>query len=215
MPNLLSLSVMQDASGSLIIGVFGLAAAFVLAFIFTWFGGGVKNTDENVSVESAPSATVDMKNGDHVVYAPIKGTVKDIKDVDDKIFSQELIGKGVAIEPVIGKVYAPMDGKIETMMKSNHAIGIISNEGVECLIHVGLDTVNLEGKYYTAHVKQDQEVKKGDLLLEFDIDQIKAAGYDLITPIIITNTSDFAQVAVMKTGACEVGDGLLTLKGEN
>lgn len=210
LPNVLSVSALQTSDGSLIVGIIGVVASFVLAFIFAYVAGIKENKPNENKVNK-----IEVKAGDHIVASPMEGNVIDLTEVEDKIFSQELIGKGAAIQPTSGKVFAPFDGRIETLLKSKHAIGIMSKDGVECLIHVGLDTVNLEGKYYTAHVKQEQEVKKGDLILEFDLEKIKEAGYEVITPVVITNTNQFEDVLMIKAGSCKVGESLLQVKGGN
>ena len=112
--------------------------------------------------------------------------------------SQEILGKGAAIIPEKGVVYAPFDGKVDAVFETGHALGLVSEDGVELLVHVGIDTVNLKGKYFTPKKKSGDTMKKGDILLEFDIDKIKADGYDVTTPIIISNTEQFAKVK-----ACE------------
>ena len=116
-----------------------------------------------------------------------------LTEVKDPTFSQEILGKGAAIIPEKGVVYAPFDGKVDAVFETGHALGLVSEDGVELLVHVGIDTVNLKGKHFTGDT-----MKKGDILLEFDIDKIKADGYDVTTPIIISNTEQFAKVK-----ACE------------
>lgn len=121
------------------------------------------------------------------------------------------MGKGIAIEPKVGKVIAPFDGVVEAIFNTNHAIGLKSNDGVEVLIHIGLDTVNLEGKYFKSHITKGQRIKAGDLLVEFDIDEIKKEGYDVITPFIITNSDKFNDVIAVKNGEVTNNDDLLNL----
>ena len=121
-----------------------------------------------------------------------------LTEVKDSTFAQEILGKGAAIIPEKGVVYAPFDGKVDAVFETGHALGLVSEDGVELLVHVGIDTVNLKGKYFTPKKKSGDTMKKGDILLEFDIDKIKADGYDVTTPIIISNTEQFAKVK-----ACE------------
>lgn len=121
------------------------------------------------------------------VLTPIKGYIKELSSVEDPVFSQGLMGKGIAIEPTEGKVYAPFDGKVSALFNTKHAIGVISDNGVEILIHIGIDTVNLEGKHFTTLVKQGDIIKANDLLIEFDMEAIKKEGYEIITPVIVTN----------------------------
>ncbi|MHC1681482.1 MAG: beta-glucoside-specific PTS transporter subunit IIABC [Clostridiaceae bacterium] len=128
------------------------------------------------------------------VSSPLKGTVIALSKVKDEAFSSEALGKGIAIEPSEGKVVAPFDGTIMTLFPSKHAIGIISDDGVEVLIHIGLDTVKLDGKYFEAHVKQGDKVKKGQLLISFDLEILRKEGYVTQTPIIVTNTQEYSEV---------------------
>lgn len=126
-----------------------------------------------------------------VVLAPVEGKAVSLKEVNDPTFSQEILGKGVAIIPSKGRVVAPADGTLSVFFETKHAVSISAENGAEIIIHVGLDTVNLKGEHYTAHKKQGDTVKAGELLLEFDMEAIKAAGYEVITPVIICNTPDF------------------------
>lgn len=122
------------------------------------------------------------------VYAPMNGKVVALEDVPDPVFSQKMMGEGIAIMPVDGKVYAPLDSKVIHVIDSKHAIGLLAEDGSEILIHVGLETVNLKGEGFTSHVEQDQAVKKGDLLIEFDLDYVKEHADSSVTPIVITNS---------------------------
>lgn len=168
-----------------------VAIAFIAAFIITLILGFDKGEEQ---LETKPASTTKAKDEKYVITSPIKGSVTYLSDVQDEMFASEVMGKGIAIEPVEGKVYAPTDGEIITMFKTKHAIGMKTTQGVEILIHVGIDTVKLNGEHFTSHVKDNQLVKKGDLLLEFDIEAINKAGYQTITPVIITNTMDFTDV---------------------
>ncbi len=123
--------------------------------------------------------------------SPLKGDVIPLSNIEDGAFSSEAMGKGVAIEPMEGKVISPVNGVVTALFQTKHAICITSDEGLEILIHIGMDTVKLEGQYFTAYVKQGDVVKIGDLLVEFDINKIKEAGYEVITPIVITNSGKF------------------------
>ncbi len=158
------------------------------------------------SVETAaPAASGTVKT----VYAPVEGTAIPSSEVEDPTFAAEALGKGLAIIPSIGKVVAPFDGTVDMLFDTKHAVAVTSDDGVELLIHVGIDTVALEGKGYTAHVASGDKVKKGDLLLEFDMDAIKAAGYKTTTPVIVTNSDDFAEIKAVKTGAVKPGEEIL------
>lgn len=128
------------------------------------------------------------------IGSPIEGEAVSLKEVNDPTFAQEMLGKGIAIKPSNGRVVAPIDGEITILFETKHAISIVSEQGIELLIHIGLDTVNLKGENFKTYVKAGDKVKSGDLLIEFDIEKIKEAGYDTITPIVICNTFDFTDV---------------------
>lgn len=146
------------------------------------------------------------------IGAPAAGKLVSIKEVSDPTFSEEVLGKGAAIIPADGKFYAPVDGTISTVFPTGHAAAITSSEGVEILIHIGLDTVKLEGKYFTIHAEEGQEIKKGDLILEADLDQIKAEGYDIITPVIICNSDEYSEIQMVEPGDVTQGDDILKLQ---
>lgn len=150
--------------------------------------------------------------GDMVVGAPMAGKLVSIKEVSDPTFGDEILGKGAAIIPSGNQVYAPADGKVGTVFPTGHAVAIVASDGEEILIHVGLDTVKLNGQHYTIHVKEGQEVKKGDLLLEADLQQIKAAGYDVITPVVICNSDEFSQIETETPKDVKPGDDILKLQ---
>ncbi len=145
------------------------------------------------------------------VAAPVKGEAVSIHEVSDQTFRDEILGKGIAIRPEDGEFYAPVDGTVTLIFNTLHAVSITSEDGVEILIHVGLDTVALKGEPFTSHVKTGDVVKKGDLLLSADLEKIRTAGYDTITPIVICNTPDFAEVSVEKNGTVKPGDVILSL----
>ena len=129
-------------------------------------------------------------NGNHI-YAPLCGKAVSITEVPDPTFAEGMLGNGIAIIPADGKVYAPCNGTVDMVFETGHAISFTSNTGVELLIHVGLETVTLEGKPFTAHVSNGTAVKKGDLLMEADLEAIKAAGLNTITPVVVCNTDDY------------------------
>ncbi len=131
------------------------------------------------------------------VYAPVSGTAKPLSEVDDKMFAEGLLGKGLAIEPDANTIYAPISGKVTVAPKSCHAVGISSPEGMEVLIHVGINTVDLKGKYFKGFVSKGDEVHAGQKLIEFDLKAVKEAGYDVITPVIITNSHDYKEIVAV------------------
>ena len=146
------------------------------------------------------------------IGAPVAGTLISIKEVNDPTFSEEILGRGVAIIPTGTQVCAPVDGTVSTIFPTGHAAALTSADGVEILIHVGLETVNLEGRHFTIHASEGQAVKKGELLLEADIEQIKAEGYDITTPIVICNSDEFSDIHGAGPGPVSLGDTILNLK---
>lgn len=153
-----------------------------------------------------------FKKKDVVISSPMKGRCVSIKAVSDPTFSEEILGKGVAIVPKDGKVYAPADGVITTIFPTGHAVGMTTNDGVELLIHVGLDTVALKGEGFRIIGKDEQKVKKGDLLIETDLEKIKSAGYDVITPVVVCNTDEYSEILGRTDTEVNAGDELLNIK---
>lgn len=145
------------------------------------------------------------------IVSPLKGEVKELSESEDEAFSGGIMGKGVAILPVEGMVLAPVDGEITTLFPTGHAVGIKSDFGAEILIHIGTDTVKLEGKYFNLKVKRGDSVKKGQVLVEFDLESIQKEGYSVLTPVIITNPEDYADI-VFETGRkTDYNEDLITL----
>ena len=147
-----------------------------------------------------------------IIYAPIRGETVKSADIHDPAFSEEMLGKGMAIIPVEGKVYAPFDGKVSMVFTTKHAVTLVSNKGTEVLIHVGLDTVRLKGKYYKSYVETGELVNKGDLLLEFDMEAVSAAGYDTITPIVICNSDDYKTIKCITGKKVVPGNSVMKLR---
>lgn len=144
------------------------------------------------------------------IAAAVKGECIPISEVADPTFAEEILGKGIAIKPSDGKVYAPADGVISSVFPTGHAVGMTTSDGVELLIHVGLDTVQLKGQFFKVTAEADQQVKKGDLLLEADIEEISKAGYDTVTPMIVCNSADFSKVECKTEGMVSAGDEVIT-----
>ncbi len=153
-----------------------------------------------------------FKKSGVMLGAPMKGECVELKEVSDPTFGEGILGKGIAIKPESGEVYAPADATVSTVFPTGHAVALTTEDGTEILIHVGLDTVNLKGLHFDVKVETDQQVKKGDLLVVADIEQIKAAGYDVITPMVICNTDDFAEVEGITGKAVVPGDDVIRLK---
>lgn len=151
------------------------------------------------------------KKAGEVLGAPVQGQAVAISEVSDPTFGQEILGKGMAIIPTVGKVVAPIDGTVDMVFDTKHAIAMSTESGIQILIHVGLDTVSLNGAPFTSHVEAGQAVKAGDLMLEFDIEAIKAAGLETITPMIICNTPDYKEITASVGKAVNTLDEVLTL----
>ncbi len=201
----------------LVMAAIGTAIAFVLAFILTFVLRFDEQPEDAALAENDATAPVSPKvealaNGQTVmITSPLSGEVLPLTQVKDQVFSSGALGKGVAIKPSEGKLYAPADGVVTTLFPTGHAVGITTETGAEILMHIGMDTVELDGQGFTVKVKQDDHIKKGDLLVEFDIETIEAAGFSTITPIVVTNTSDFMDVLDMDQKEVIHGEDFLTI----
>lgn len=164
--------------------------------------------EEVAEVEETATTAADAE----VVASPLTGRVVQLKDVADPAFSSEALGKGVAIQPTEGVVYSPVNGKIVTVFPTGHAIGIVTDAGAELLIHIGLDTVNLDGKGFETFVKADDTVTVGQKLVEFDMDVIKEAGYSTVTPIVVTNSMNYNDITAVTQETVNAGEELLNIK---
>lgn len=159
----------------------------------------------------AASAKADASAEIMTLAAHMNGTAIPLEEVEDEVFSQKILGEGVAIRPAEGKLYAPCDGTIETVFDTKHAVNMVSADGAEVLMHIGIDTVKLEGKYFEAHVTDGQQVKKGDLLVSFDMDAITAAGYKLTTPLLVCNADEYTAVTPVAQGSVSAGDAAIQI----
>jgi PTS system beta-glucosides-specific IIC component len=194
--------------------IISITVGFALGFILTYvvgFKDPANEEKQNETVEK-PELQADP-NRKQEIYSPIHGKVVELKDVSDPTFAQESMGKGIAIQPTIGRVVSPINGTVVTVFKTKHAIGLMDENGAELLIHVGVDTVQLEGKYFTAHVKNGDKVKVGDLLIEFDIEKIEDSGYETVTPIIVTNTANYLDIICTDKEVVNEKDRLMTIVG--
>ena len=140
--------------------------------------------------------------------APVAGETVPLQEVNDPTFGQEILGKGVAIRPTKGEVYAPADGTVDTLFDTCHAITFLCDNGAELLLHVGLDTVQLKGKHFQSQVASGDRVKKGQLLLSVDLEAVKREGYDTVTPVIVTNADEWP-VEKAAPGKVKVGDVIM------
>ena len=197
-----------------------MVVAAGVAFILSWILYREKSEDPTETVQEIPEAeknddttgveNVDSKQDDKAVYSPLEGKLIPMTEVPDETFASKALGDGVAVVPEKGCVYAPFDGEVEMVYDTGHAIGLVREDGMEVLIHVGINTVELGGKYYTAKVSNGQKIKKGDLLLEFDMDEIAKAGYSLVTPVIVTNSDEYEGLTRKEHGRVEPGDQIIT-----
>lgn len=185
-------------------GVVGIFAALIISCGLTFFAGLPRASAAPGAVAVAPVSAND-------ILAPMSGSVIALDQVPDSTFASGLLGRGVAIIPAVGKVIAPFPGEVASLFQTKHAIGLQSDSGIELLIHVGIDTVKLDGVPFTAHVKEGDRVQAGDLLIEFDRQAILDAGYDLATPIIISNSDDYREIDTVVPSAVEAGQPLLSV----
>lgn len=216
--------------GVIVAAVVAFIAGFVLQLIF-----GKKSVDAEYNkkqaqkVAEAVNEATEVANNPIVaaseneeklnpstkLVSPLNGDVKPLSEIKDEVFSSGAMGQGVAIEPSEGVLHAPADGKIALVFPTGHAIGINTTDGAEVLMHIGMDTVNLQGKGFKTLVQKGQEVKAGDPLVEFNIKDIKAAGYEVTTPVVVTNSKKYESVNQVANGAVKVGQEILSLQGED
>lgn len=159
------------------------------------------------AAESAP-AEVELQGEE--LASPLTGNTVKLPEVPDPVFASGMMGQGLAVEPTVGKVFAPADAEVTTLFPTGHAIGLKTSNGAEILIHIGMDTVQMNGDGFKAHIAQGDKVKKGQLLMEFDIEKIKKAGYPIITPVLITNSAAFASITPVEVAQIKNGDKIIT-----
>lgn len=210
----------EKGMSNLLYGIIMIVVSFVASFVLTFIFGfeDAEPEQEEKKTESKEAEKTQQNNTKPLVEkielcAPVSGTVKALSDVPDKTFAEKVLGDGAAIVPEEGKVYAPADGTVANIMDSKHGIMFVTDSGAEVLIHIGLDTVNLKGKYFKSYVSDGDKVKKGTLLVEFDLEAIKGEGYNLITPMVVTNISDYIKAVCMEkeNTAINAGDKFLTV----
>lgn len=193
--------------------VIGSAAA--VAFVLTWFFGYKDKEDAPAESKSTVSKEIDVTEkeyNDDTVYAPLEGKVVALADVPDATFAEGVLGLGAAIEPAAGEVIAPADGEVSSIFDTHHAVGLTLDNGMELLIHVGINTVALNGEGFTAHVSEGDKVKRGQPLISFDKDFITSKGYPIITPVIISNTDDYKEIKTTESTEVKRLDELLTVE---
>ena len=189
--------------------VIAIAVSFVLTLILGF--RDPESASEKTAPTTAAPAAQPLTTERRLVDCPMDGKLIPLGEVADETFASGVLGAGVALEPTDGTVYAPFDGTVETLLDSHHAIGLRSADGVELLVHIGRDTVALNGQHFTAFVKVGDTVKKGQRLLACDLDAVRAAGYDITTPVIVTNTDEFLDIVPVQQPAVKHGDRLLTI----
>lgn len=189
-----------------------MIVATAVAFAISWVLYKEEPAKEKKAKDApaAPSQAPAEKNGEAEVVSPLKGTAIPLEEVKDPTFASGALGKGMAVIPSEGMVKAPFDGMVTMVFDTLHALALTSDDGVEVLIHIGINTVELKGQHYKALVKEGQHVAAGTPLMEFDMEAIRAKGYDLTTPVLVTNSADYANVTCEKTG--ETGYGELVIK---
>ena len=191
----------------------GIAVSFVLAFLATYiYGKGRMDVPANVATTGTTAQDINIvKTSEGVLaeelFAPVTGQAIQLSETKDQVFSSGLMGKGIAIEPTVGEIYAPADGTLTVTNDSKHAYGLLTANGAEVLLHIGIDTVQMAGDGFSTQVKQ--VVKKGDLLGTFNIDKIKAAGYEATVMVIVTNTMSFAEVQGIDNQTVTVGQAII------
>ena len=206
----------DGTNGNIIIAISGAVIAMVLAFVMMFVVYREKQTTTEVTendiqkTEIQPETTSALLKKE-VIASPLKGNVLPLTECKDEAFAMGILGKGVVIVPEEGKVVSPVNGVLTTIFPTLHAMGITSDDGAELLIHIGMNTVELNGKHFTAKVQQGDKISVGDVLVEFDKDAIVAEGYSIETPVLVTNADDFLDMIAAEQKIAAYGDTLLTI----
>ncbi|MBS8060522.1 beta-glucoside-specific PTS transporter subunit IIABC [Streptococcus suis] len=195
-PSLIALPqfIYSEAASNITNAMIAAAISIIVTFILAYFLG-IDEETSTVNLEKVAPGISSRKN----VFSPLSGQILPLEKVNDATFSKKMLGEGVAIIPKDGKVYAPFDGAITSLFPTKHAIGLTSDEGVELLIHFGLETVELKGRGFVSHVSDGEKVEKGQLMLEVDVEMLVAEGYDIVTPVVVTNTQEYLDVLLLST----------------
>lgn len=183
-------------------------AVTAIATLIIGFDDPKEETSDDV-IEEKEKTSAKSEGIKITIDSPVEGKIISLSEVKDEVFSNEIVGKGAAVVPEKGEIHAPAEGEIASVFDTGHALGMVTKDGVELLIHIGINTVELKGKYFQIHTKQGDHVKKGELLLSFDIEGIKNAGYDVTTPVLVSNTSDYMDILAKQEGTA--GSGLITV----
>ncbi|WP_032511532.1 beta-glucoside-specific PTS transporter subunit IIABC [Streptococcus suis] len=195
-PSLIALPqfIYSEAASNITNAMIAAAISIIVTFILAYFLG-IDEETSTVNLEKVAPGISSRKN----VFSPLSGKILPLEKVNDATFSKKMLGEGVAIIPKDGKVYAPFDGAVTSLFPTKHAIGLTSDEGVELLIHFGLETVELKGRGFVSHVSDGEKVEKGQLMLEVDVEMLVAEGYDIVTPVVVTNTQEYLDVLLLST----------------
>ncbi|WP_105243303.1 beta-glucoside-specific PTS transporter subunit IIABC [Streptococcus suis] len=195
-PSLIALPqfIYSEAASNITNAMIAAAISIIVTFILAYFLG-IDEETSTVNLEKVAPGISSRKN----VFSPLSGQILPLEKVNDATFSKKMLGEGVAIIPKDGKVYAPFDGAVTSLFPTKHAIGLTSDEGVELLIHFGLETVELKGRGFVSHVSDGEKVEKGQLMLEVDVEMLVAEGYDIVTPVVVTNTQEYLDVLLLST----------------
>lgn len=215
LPGLLTVvnSITPDNPKSIIGMLLGAAISFFGAIALVQIVDiGEKETNEEKQDKKIEEGQPILNMGVNVIKSPISGKIIELEKVDDPVFSSGAMGKGIAIEPMDNKVYAPFNGTIEFIAETKHAIGLLSEDGVEVLIHVGMDTVKMQGRGFNVKTSVNSKIKAGDLLLEFDRNAIEKEGYSLITPVVITNADNYEDNVLCINEEVKNGREIINLK---
>lgn len=190
LPQFIYSEAASNITNAMIVAAISIIVTFILAYFL-----GVDEETSTVNLEKVAPGISSRKN----VFSPLSGQILPLEKVNDATFSKKMLGEGVAIIPKDGKVYAPFDGAVTSLFPTKHAIGLTSDEGVELLIHFGLETVELKGRGFVSHVSDGEKVEKGQLMLEVDVEMLVAEGYDIVTPVVVTNTQEYLDVLLLST----------------
>ena len=164
-----------------------------------------------IKIRKLAPSKLEGKDKGNLIYAPCRGRVVPLAEVPDPVFADKVLGDGFAVIPAEGRIYAPADGEVAMVFDTLHAVTLTSTQGAEILIHIGLDTVTLKGEPFKAHVAAGDKVKKGDLLIEADLDKIEKAGLNTIIPVLICNTDDYGKISLQKEGDVSADEAVLKL----
>lgn len=202
-----------EGFGNVINAAITIVISIIVTAVATFvigFDDPVEETDDApLSLDETEKAPAKAESIKITVDSPLEGRIIPLSEVQDEVFSEEIVGKGAAVIPSKGEIHAPSEGEILSVFDTGHALGMRTTDGVELLIHIGLNTVELKGKHFQTHTKQGDHVKKGDLLISFDMEAIQKAGYDITTPVLVSNTADYLDIVAKKEGAA--GDALITV----